>query len=732
MLALKHGLIPPNIHLFEINQEIPLDEWNMAVPTRLTLWPVCQTRRMSISSFGLGGTNAHLVVKAHQPDQPGQTNGHFRPTHQTWASGFVHQNVTSRRRLFVFSAQDQAGFARIGKCLVKHLDSLGPLASSPGYLADLAHTLALARSGLAWKGTCLAESAAELVEQLSTGLGGHVTRDPRRRPRIAFVFTGQGAQWAGVGVEMLGRPVFAATIAKSASILRELGCDWDPVRELRKAGHESRLRQADISQPICTVLQIALVEELRSWGVKPAKVVGHSSGEIAATYCLGALTHRDAIIAAYFRGKAAARLQQLIPDQDSAIMVVACSREQAEQLISDHDIDGGQVTVAYVNSPYSVTLSGRAAVLVNFSKVLQERQIPARRLRVDIPNHSPLMNTVSEGYSNSISSIVPRKAIDESICMISSLTGSEVAAEMLGSYYWLSNMLSPVLFSDAVRELIRPSGSAKTENTVDMFIEVGPHSTLAGPVAQILDQYHLGHVPYKSVVLRGHNSSETSLQLAQALFPQGVQLIVEKVNGDLDCRLLTDLPPYPWKHDRKYDATSRLQKEYLHRQFPPRSLIGAKMPMMGENQHTWRGFISLKDEPWLRDHKVGETVLLPGAGMLSMAIEAGRQLAETAKTLHAYRLREVSFFAALTLPENAATEVIMTMRPHLVSTTTRQAASPWWEFSISSSSGADRVRDHCRGLLAMDYKESRTERIDHEDASILNQKIADYFYVLRE
>ncbi|KAG8169993.1 hypothetical protein KVR01_000738 [Diaporthe batatas] len=732
VLALEHGLIPPNIHLSELNQKIPLDEWNMAVPTSLTPWPVCKTRRMSISSFGLGGTNAHLVVEARQPDQPGQTNGHIRPAHQILASDTVGQSVTSRKRLFVFSAQDRAGFVRIGQSLVEHLDSLGPCASTPEYLADLAHTLALARSGLAWKGSCLAESAAELVEQLSTGLDEHVTRDPRKHPRIAFVFTGQGAQWAGMGVEMLGRPVFMAAIAKSASILRELGCDWDPVTELRRAEDESRLRQAEISQPICTVLQIALVEELRSWGVKPEKVVGHSSGEIAAAYCLGALTHRDAIMAAYFRGKASARLQTLMPGQDGAMMAVACSREQAQQLISEHDTGGGQVTVACVNSPNSVTLSGCAAALANFSEILRERKILARRLKVDVPYHSPLMNAISEEYSTSISSIVPRNVVDESISMISSLTGSEVAAGMLGPYYWLGNLLSPVLFSDAVRELTRPSDSAKAENTVDMFIEVGPHSTLAGPVEQILDHYHLGNVPYKSVLLRGRNSSETSLQLGQELFHQGTQLIMEQVNGDLDCRLLTDLPPYPWKHDRKYDATSRLQKEYLRRQFPTRSLIGAKMPMMGENQHTWRGFISLKDEPWLRDHKVGETVLLPAAGMLSMAIEAGRQLADTAKTLHSYRLREVSFFAALSLLENAPTEVIMTMRPHLVSTTTRQAASPWWEFSLSSSSGADRVRDHCRGLLAMDYKENRTEQINHEDASISNQKIADYSHVLRE
>lgn len=635
-----------------------------------------------------------------------------------------------KKRLFVFSSHDQAGLKRIGNSLIEYIDGLGPSASR--FLADLAHTLATARSGLGWKTSCFAEDAAELREHLSTMTGDNATR-PSGSPRIALVFTGQGAQWPGMGVEMLGRPVFSDSVAKSAAYLQELGCGWDPEDELGKMA-DSRLHLPEIAQPICVLLQIALVDELRAWGIRPQKVIGHSSGEIAAAYCMGALTHRDALAVAYFRGVASGGLRKVAPHLKGGMMAVGCSQGEIEAVLKTVPGWGSEVTVACVNSPRSLTLSGDASTLSELETVLKDQQIFARKLKVEVGYHSPHMKVIAEDYSSYIADIEPNDIVDGPI-MVSSVTEREIEPEMLGPFYWLRNLLSPVLFSNALKEIVLPG--AGNREPVDFLIEIGPHSTLNGPVEQILSHYGLDStaIKYKSMMQRGCDSLETSRQLAQELFLLGANLEMAAVNGDsdLDPRLLTDLPPYPWKHDKAWSAVSRIHKELMQRSFPTRSLIGARMPAMDETQHVWRGFIRLDDEPWLRGHKVGNTALLPGAGMCSMVLQTGQQLAaqEVGKTVRAFRLREVSYFTALALPEDTAVEVVIHMRPHLVGTA-GQTPSTWWEFTLSSSTGSDQLRDNCRGLIAIEYEEDQSPQMAFEEASFAAQKVDEYRRIANE
>lgn len=640
------------------------------------------------------------------------------------------------KRLFVFSSHDQAGFRRLSASLTAHLDTLGPAALDSDFLANLAYTLATARAGLAWKASCVAATIPELREYLSEVLAGadtsSYTRAAHRAPRLGYVFTGQGAQWARMGVELLSSSsVFAASVARSAAHLTALGCSWDPVAELQEA--ESRLALPEISQPITTVLQIALVDELAAWGMKPTKVVGHSSGEIAAAYCAGALSHRDAVAVAYFRGKVAAGMKATVPGLDLGMMAVGCSKEEAEKTISTLS---AKVTVACINSPLSVTLSGDTAALSRLSNIFQERQIFCRRLRVEVAYHSPHMRVVSDAYAASISDVEPDDASEDderAVAMISSVTGKEVVPEMLGPYYWVGNLLSPVLFADAVTELLTPAGAESTEPQVDVLVEIGPHSALSGPIEQCLSHALLQDcVTYLPTLQRGQNSSECVLALAQALFHLGVSpLSIQAINGDSNTSLLTDLPPYTWKHDKSYNAVSRIQRELVGRQWPTRSLIGAQMPVQAEGERTWRGFIRLDDEPWLRGHRVGETVLLPGAGMVSMIVEAVQQLAQAGRTPHAIRLRDVSFYAALALTEDVATEVLINMRPHLVGTA-GQTPSLWWEFTVSSSIGTAQLRDNCSGLITMDYLENQGPQMALEDASLATRKIAEYHRLVKE
>ncbi|KAF2180797.1 KR domain-containing protein [Zopfia rhizophila CBS 207.26] len=715
ILAMEHGLIPPSIHFDEVNPKIKLDEWGLAVPTKPTPWPACEVKRMSTSAFGMGGTNAHIVLESYQNNA--STNG--------FANGNGLLDDKPRKRLFTFSCHDQAGFKRLGSTLAEYLDEARPATTSdPEFLANFAHTLAAGRSGLSWKASCIADNATELREYISAALGDNATRtSTSSQPRIGFVFTGQGAQWAQMGVEMLQREVFSESVAKSATFLRALGCEWDPVTELSRPQAESLLAIPAISQPICTILQIALVDEARSWGIRPTKVVGHSSGEIAAAYCIGALTHEDAIAVAFHRGQTSA----LLKGRNGGMMAVGLSRTEAEKVLADGKFSA---TVACVNSPLNVTLSGDASALDAVKVVLHQRGVFARHLKVEVAYHSSHMRACSAKYGAAIADIetrIPENG-DENIVMVSSVTGEPAEPELLGPYYWVQNLISPVLFADAVKELAIGDG---TGNAVDILVEIGPHSALAGPTEQTLSHHDIKNIHYTSMLTRGQDAIDTSLNLSGELFRHGVTLNIPGVNGDAHSHRLTDLPPYPWNHTQKFRAESRIQRELVAQKYPTKGILGAPMPSMDEAERVWRGFIRLDEEPWLRDHAVGSTVLFPAAGVMSVVFEAAQQIQDPGKTPRSYTLRDVSFTAIIALTDGTATELILHIRPHLVATTGPTSAS-WWEFTVSSCAGVTgQLRQNCRGLLAINYADQISPQMILEDEQTNTSRLADYRRILR-
>ncbi|KAM7213201.1 hypothetical protein V8F06_011416 [Rhypophila decipiens] len=742
VLSLERGLIPPNINFDKPNPKIPLNEWNMVVPTKLTPWPAAHTKRMSISGFGMGGTNGHVIMDAYtNPPHVQQSNGSHSHT---------PVSLTKKKRIFSLSSHDKAGFARLGQSLSSHLQSLGSGATSATYLASLSHTLSKARSDLLWRSATLASNTSELIDQLSsTNFGEDAIRTPASAPRIGLVFTGQGAQWAGMGVELLSsHPVFAASVSKSTEILKSLGCVWDAVEELSRSAADSRLGIPEISQPICTVLQIALVDELRSWGVKFTKVVGHSSGEIAAAYAIGVLSHADALAGAYFRGVASASLlsgskkSQAGNGGGHGMMAVGLSKEEAQKVIKEGNVKG--VTVACINSPSNVTLSGDAPALDGLKRLLDERGVFARRLKVQVAYHSPQMHLCSQDYYASIAHLDPiLDAGEEQPKMISSVLGYQVDADQLGPYYWVQNLINPVQFTDALREMVAPEEDEDSSSTpeIDLLVEVGPHSALAGPAEQILSHYGIKSVPYTSMLVRNQSATDTALNLAAELFRRGAPISIPAANGDsvAGVKLLTDLPPYAWNHSSSFNAITRFGKEFY---FPgqgqmKKSLLGSIMPALDEKERIWRGFIRLSEEPWLRDHKAGGKVLFPAAGMVSLAVEAAAQILG-GKKVRGYRFRDVGILAAMVLEdkEETGTEVVVTLRPQALSTAGgagQSAGAGWWEYTVSSAVGVNgQLRTNSKGLLSVLYEDGRSTFMQREDDLAEQTRIEQFGQLKRE
>ncbi|MCJ1395325.1 hypothetical protein MMC18_008209 [Xylographa bjoerkii] len=732
---LETGLIPPNIHFRQANPAIPFEKWKIVVPTKLTLWPTNGVRRLSVNSFGYSGTNAHVILDdafsylksknsqgIHLTQQ--STTKETRESSEveiqsskTSMNGYHTADPTGLKnqkkgRLFVFSSHDQDGLNRQKEALSRYFREpclhSRVAKDSDQYFRDLAFTLSEKRSRLPWKSYVAASSINELSSKLEDKNFALPTCRSIHAPRIGFIFTGQGAQWARMGNELFQYSIFRNSVDQADEYLRSnLGCTWSAIEELRRDEATSRINLPAYSQPLCTILQVALVDLLESWNIKPCAIAGHSSGEMAGAYCLGALSKEDAWKIAYYRGLLSSQILVHDPDLHGAMLAVGASASQAESWVSQ--VTKGTVVVACINSPTSVTVSGDVSGIDELHAILQKRDIFARKLKVETAYHSHHMNVIAAPYLQAIHNIQPTSAREDRK-MYSAVSGTLVEASELGPVNWVRNLVSPVLFSDAVSELLYPISleNQRAEKAVDILLEIGPHPALEGPVGQIMKEHGIAEIGYRSVLTRGRNAIETTLATVGALFALGVAVDVAKVNMDADnglygiSRPLVDLPSYSWNHSRTYWGESRTSREYRLREYPHLSLLGAPCPTMGETERMWRGFLRLSEEQWIRDHQIQGSILYPAAGYLAMAIEAAQQIHENGRVVRQFRLRDIQIPAAAVMTEETDMECIFQLRPHLAATRDRSAT--WLEFTVSTCGDGQNLRQNCSGLLLIEYE----------------------------
>lgn len=451
------------------------------------------------------------------------------------------------------------------------------------------------------------------------------------------------------------------------------------------------MNRAPISQPLCTALQIALVDLLASWGIHPWRVAGHSSGEIAAAYAMGALSLSGAMRVAYYRGMLVPSIQKL--GYKGAMLAVGLSEADTLDEVKALGDQLGKVTVACVNSPRSTTVSGDMAVLTELQATLTARGVFARKLLVDTAYHSHHMLAIADDYKKHLGSLEIAAADQHTSELFSSVKGRRnLPAEPLDADYWVDNMVSPVRFYDAV-------GALCTDETQDenfFLVELGPHSALAGPIKQILATLPSSvTVQYRSAIARGKDASRTVYELAAFLFEQGYP--IDMYPGSRTT-FLHDLPPYSWNHTRTYWCESRINRDYRLRQAPRADLLGAPASDWNPLEPRWRGFIRLAEQPWVADHVVQGAILYPAAGFCCMALQATSQLAasKAGGSRREYRIRELSISKALVIPQDdEGVEVVFALRP--APTSSVGSSDTWNEFRIFSYTAVGGWTEHCRG-----------------------------------
>ena len=526
-----------------------------------------------------------------------------------------------------------------------------------------------------------------------------------------------------MGVELLQYRVFRESISDADDYLcRYLGCPWSVMTELTQEA-SSNMNLPAYCQPLCAIVQMALVDLLETWDIRPSFTVGHSSGEIAGAYCIGALSKEDAWTVAYSRGFLSSHMKSRFPMLKGRMMAVGLSREDAEKLVKTHVPD--EVVVACVNSPSSVTLSGSESGIHVLQKILNKSGAFARELAVDTAYHSPHMETISAEYFEAIAGVIPRDGYPERK-MYSAVTGDVIEASELGPINWVRNLVSPVLFYDALLKLLQPTGRTAPagEAKVDLLLEIGPHSALKGPSNQTIQKHGIKMVDYFSVLRRGENAVDTALSAVSELYSRGVPVDVSAVNdlnGDFAVpgKPLVSLPPYSWNHSRRYWAESRVSKQQRLRERPQKSLIGAPCPSYGENESLWRGFLRLSEEPWVGDHKIQSSILYPAAGFLAMAMEGALQTKTPGRNVLGVRIKDFQIIAPAIINEDIATELILQIRPHHAST--RDDGYSWQEFTISTcDDDHESLKKNCFGLLTLEYEAATESGISIEKKNEAN------------
>lgn len=382
------------------------------------------------------------------------------------------------------------------------------------------------------------------------------------------------------------------------------------------------------------------------------------------------LSAADAIKVAYYRGIVSKDVKT-----DGGMAAVGLSRSQVKPHLKQGVIIGCE------NSPYSITLSGDLDTLqeVMASIRVQYPEALVRKLRVDCAYHSHHMKPVSTFYANFLSTIEPKCP---TIPFYSSVTCEKIDTATLDASYWVSNLLSPVLFYSAVSQLLSDLPDA-------VLLEVGPHSALAGPLRQTLKSTNTAKAEYVGTLIRDKNASAAMLSSVGSLFQRGVPVrfdcVVPKGN------VLTDLPKYAWNRQGPYWTESRLSQGWRQREFPKHDILGARVVEASEYDPTWRCLLRLDDVPWIRDHDISHDIVFPGAGYVAMAGEAIRQLTGEID----FTVREVTISNALVLVEGATTEVITHFKPVRLTTT---LDSTWYDFDIASyNSSSGRWIKHAVG-----------------------------------
>ncbi|CAK4032116.1 polyketide synthase [Lecanosticta acicola] len=684
-MALEKRQIPPTHGVKNINPKLKLDERNIDIPLTLTAMPgvvsKLQPKRIGINSFGYGGANAHVILEEASSDMYRDASIRDMRSSKPQSLVVLPLSAASTQSLEA-RIQDYAAFD------FKDTD-----------LRDLAFTLGTRRSQMLVRGYLLASPSDAISDSFKNGtfVKSPATVGMASAP-FAFVFTGQGSQWSGMCRELLPAfPIVRTAIEELDQVLQSLphAPKWTLQEAILNESDATLIHLPERSQPCCTAVQIVLIQLLASWGITPDTTIGHSSGEIAAAFAAGHISSAEAITAAYYRGYCASGTAK-----NGAMMAVGLSEEKANEVISSKNLVG-QARVACINAPEGVTVSGDREAIAELLEVLKGMSVFARELKTGgQAYHSHHMLEIGGEYQSLLEKVLPTlprsTRLNKGPSFVSSVDVEPKTTGFTPSY-WRSNLERQVRFAPAIQEVHR-----------HCFIEIGPHPSLELPIKQSLAQLQVpsSEVLYAAPLRRNTSALETALGLAGNLWLKGYNVDWTKVNGLNGSaqgiyNVVTDLPPYRFSYENTLWNECRSSVEYRNRKHLRHELLGSLMTGGNGRDHVFRNVLKVDDVSWLKDHKLQDDVVFPGAGYLAMAMEAITQVTDADRSkLPSFSFSNVNITMALSLPQDQTTqtEMFTTLRQSKLTNAATSAA--WWDFTVSTYQDAGAVH-HASGSISI-------------------------------
>lgn len=594
ILMLRHKQIPPHLHLNSLNPLLAVENSPIVIPTELRDWPSDGPRRAGVSSFGFGGTNAHVIL-----EEAPQGTEEIRD-----------ETLLERpRHLLTLSARSEEALAQLAENYANFLQPHADPSTADTPFADLAFTANSGRTHFTHRAAIVADSAATAVaklrafsaDPLPAGVRQGVV-EHQREPRIAFLFTGQGAQYAGMTHDLYAtQPTFRAALDRCAEILDRI-LDR-PLKSLLDPAAGTLLDQTGYTQPVMFAVEYALAEMWRGWGIEPVAVMGHSVGEFAAACIAGVYDLEDGLKLIAER----ARLMQSLPAGGLMAAVFATPERVTEFL----QRSGKEVCVAAFNGPQSVVISGAESAVREVLTALAAEGVNSKPLVTSHAFHSHLLDPILMPLGSFASGIATRPP---RIPLVSNLTGQLADEQTLADpEYWVRHARSPVQFAAGMQTL--------AELGCDVFLEIGPSPTLIGMGQRCLTEGSLHWLPS---LRPGRDDWQTLLESLADLYVAGVPIDWKGFDKDYSRRRV-DLPTYPFQRKRYWakSAEQDVQAVAISRGAGPslHPLLGRRLKAAVAD-HVFEAQLDAKRPAILADHKIQGVVIMPGAAYLEMALAA--------------------------------------------------------------------------------------------------------------
>ena len=586
VISMNKSMFPKHLHLKSINPKINFDEMNLKLPLENTPWVTKKsTKKAAVNSFGFGGSNAHVVIEEYVP----KSNSIEEIKRTKELDKLICVPISAKSNIALEKL--------IGKMTYENEQYQD--------FAQLGSHFATKREHYNHRATIIATNQEEWLEKLKKLSDGQITNDINKgkieseKNELVMVFTGMGPQWWAMGHELYkSNQIFRETLDEIDTIYKSYS-RWSLLEQLLADEENSKMNETYVAQPSNFAIQIGLFNIFKSYGILPNKIVGHSAGEPAAAYAAGVFNLEDAVKITYVRST----LQQATAGKGK-MLAVSLSKQEYDKLIISYD--SNLVSIAAINSPSSLTLTGDEKVLSDIALELEQKGVFQKFLQVNVPYHSHYMSPFEKRLLEELRNINPKKT---TTILYSTVLGNIIDGETMSAEYWWNNVRGSVFFADACNNILRDGGN--------IFLEIGPHPVLSSSIIECANNVNMTCKTLHSLN-RKVSEEKSVLRTLSDLYILGFDINWKSMYIPVVAK---NFPVYTW--DKQVNWQESKSSILYRTEIDIHPLLGSRT---SSSLYEWENDIDISKASYLLDHKIQNSVVFPGAGYIEMCLAAITQI----------------------------------------------------------------------------------------------------------